>query len=159
MKIVVAVDDSPHSDRAVEFVSRMRWPGGSRIIVASVLSPRAKAMAVSVIPAMNYAPSDLEVVHNEQLRHHQQAVDRAADVLRQAGLCTEGRVLEGDPRECLLDLATQERADLLVLGSHGRTGLARLVLGSVSSHAVTHADCSVLVVKAPAKKPTRKVTP
>jgi nucleotide-binding universal stress UspA family protein len=53
----------------------------------------------------------------------------------------------GDPRDALLRLAADERVDLMVVGSHGRTGLAKLLLGSVSSHAVTHASCNVLVVK------------
>jgi nucleotide-binding universal stress UspA family protein len=56
-------------------------------------------------------------------------------------------VLDGDPREQLMELLDQERVDLLVIGSRGRGSLARLMLGSVSSHAVGHAPCSVLVVK------------
>jgi len=56
-------------------------------------------------------------------------------------------VLAGDPRQTLLDVAQSERADLIVVGSHGRSGLAKMMLGSVSSHVVTHAPCSVLVVK------------
>jgi nucleotide-binding universal stress UspA family protein len=46
-----------------------------------------------------------------------------------------------------VEFVRAERADLLVVGSHGRTGLAKLMLGSVSSHTMTHAPCSVLVVK------------
>jgi nucleotide-binding universal stress UspA family protein len=68
-------------------------------------------------------------------------------VLRRAGISTETRLLEGDPRDALVEFVRAERADLLVVGSHGRTGLAKLMLGSVSSHATTHASCSVLVVK------------
>ncbi len=47
----------------------------------------------------------------------------------------------------LLDEAARRRVDLIVVGSHGRTGLTKLMMGSVASHIVTHAPCSVLVVK------------
>ena len=59
------------------------------------------------------------------------------------------RVERGDPREGLVHAAETERADLLVVGSHGRTGLPRMLLGSVAGHVATHAPCSVVVVKRP----------
>jgi len=58
-------------------------------------------------------------------------------------------MVPGDPRSALVDEARQEHADLIVVGSHGRSGLSKLLLGSVASHVVAHAPCSVLVVKAP----------
>ena len=74
------------------------------------------------------------------------AVDSARE-LTGAGFSTEARVVRGDPRDALVDTARTMGADLVVVGSHGRTGLAKLVLGSVASHVVTHSPCSVLVVK------------
>ncbi|MBI1795861.1 MAG: universal stress protein [Candidatus Eisenbacteria bacterium] len=137
MKIVIAVDDSACSRQAVEFVIRMRWPAGSRVIVASV----APLAASVVMPA--YGPDVALPARTE----HEELVARTEQQLRESGFATEGRLLAGDAREALVELARAERADLMVLGSHGRTGLARLMLGSVSSHAVSHAPCSVLVVK------------
>lgn len=72
---------------------------------------------------------------------------RAESELHDAGLETSTKVLQGDAREMLVDIARAENADLIVLGSHGRTGLAKLVLGSVASHVVAHAGCNVVVVK------------
>ena len=137
MKIMIAVDDSPHSERAIRFVTCMRWPAGSRMIVANVLPPAVRPEASN---------SDSVGVSAEP-RRWEAVSTRAQNQLRDAGLSTERRVTEGDAREQLLQLVDSERVDLLVMGSRGHSGLARLMLGSVSSHAVAHASCSVLVVK------------
>jgi nucleotide-binding universal stress UspA family protein len=143
MKILIAVDDSPHSARAVHFVSRMRWPAGSRVLVANVVTP---ALAPPRVISEGGVPLLIEV-SEEQRQQANALVCTAEAELRAAGLSTEKRVPTGDPREALLRLAADERVDLMVVGSHGRTGFAKLLLGSVSSHAVTHANCNVLVVK------------
>jgi nucleotide-binding universal stress UspA family protein len=54
-----------------------------------------------------------------------------------------------DPRLSIVAVATREAVDLVVVGSHGRSGLQKLLLESVSSHVVAHTPCSVLVVKLP----------
>jgi nucleotide-binding universal stress UspA family protein len=56
-------------------------------------------------------------------------------------------VSECDPRLALAELVREEQIDLLVIGSLGRTGLTKLIMGGVASHLVAHAPCSVLVVK------------
>ena len=142
MKILIALDDSQHSDRALEFVTRMRWPAGSRVIVLTALQPVATSLAAAEATG-SVVPGLLE----EQRQQLEGLVARAEATLREAGFSTEGRVLVGDPREVLVQVAQSERADVLVVGSRGRTGITKLMLGSVSSHVVTHAPCTVLVVK------------
>jgi nucleotide-binding universal stress UspA family protein len=71
-----------------------------------------------------------------------------AGALRRAsgtGLAVTGEVMEGHPADVLAKAATE--ADLLVVGSHGHGGFAGMLLGSVSSHAVHHAHCPVVVVR------------
>ena len=146
MKILVALDSSTYSERALEFVARMRWPAGSRVIVLSVLQPVVSTVAGPFEPAV------IPVGELEGMRHElEELVAGAERKLREVGFATEARVLTGDPRETLLDVARGERADLIVVGSHGRSGIAKMMLGSVSSHVVTHAPCSVLVVKQPGR--------
>jgi len=53
MRILIAVDQSPHSERAVQFVSRMRWPAGSRVIVASVMTPPLSPPIAGVDPGVS----------------------------------------------------------------------------------------------------------
>jgi len=142
MKILIALDASPHSEHALQFVSRMRWPAGSRVIVVSALQPMARAAAAG--PDLGALPAQ---VLDDQRRQLEELESNAESELRESGFATEGRAEVGDPRAVLLAVAQSERADLIVVGSHGRTGIAKLMLGSVSSHVVTHASCSVLVVK------------
>jgi len=144
MRIVIALDTSAHSDRALDWVTRIRWPAGSRMLAVSVLQPMPVALSgYETGPAL----AEEYGVLRDQLN------DRLVDArrrLREAGLSADIRVVNGDPRDALVELARGEHADLIVMGSHGRTGLAKLVMGSVWSHVVTHAPCSVLVVKADA---------
>lgn len=141
MKIMVAVDDSRHSEQAVEFVTRMRWPAGSRVIVATVVP-------LVPPPSTPFEPTGLPPqVAAHSNRYAPALIERAESLLRAAGFPTERRIETGDPREALIRIAEDERVDVLVVGSQGRTGITRLLLGSVSAHTVTHAPCSVLVVK------------
>ncbi|MBN9518079.1 universal stress protein [bacterium] len=64
------------------------------------------------------------------------------------GLLAERRVMEGDPVAVILHVARETPADLVVLGTHGRTGLGRLLMGSVAEQVVRLAPCPVLTVSA-----------
>src|SRR5213075_235238 len=125
MKIVLGIDDSAHSEAALAFVQNMAWPKNTSVIVVSSV-PLPAAMLTGI---------------------HTQWAARGEKTLREAGLAASARVIQGDPREVLLEIAKEEHADLLVVGSHGRSSLPELRLGSVTSHVVSHAPCSVLVVK------------
>jgi nucleotide-binding universal stress UspA family protein len=142
MNVIVGVDDSDFSNRAIRFVAESKWPEGSRFVVISA----AGWPAVSG-PGELLSASVIEEVQEEQERQHQRIADKAAAQLKEAGLTAEARAMSGDPRFTLVDEAEKERADLVVVGTHGRTGVKRLLLGSVASFVVAHAPCSVLVVR------------
>lgn len=72
------------------------------------------------------------------------------------GLTIDYRVVEGDPVDAILSVADDEDAALIVMGSHGRTGLERVLMGSVAEKVVRKAPCSVLTVKTPTSKPFGK---
>jgi nucleotide-binding universal stress UspA family protein len=143
MKIMIGVDDSPCSQAALDFVCKLPWPADTNVtIVSSVELPASAYLAA-------YVPANLQF--NEWLddltKFHKEVVARDERTLRHEGIKAESRVLQGDARETLIAEATKDHTDLLVVGSHGRTGLDKLLMGSVASHVVTHAPCSVLVVK------------
>ena len=142
MKILIGVDGSAHSRAALDYVKTMTWPKGTNVVVLTVSIP---ILAYTVVDA-----GGLTWMQSAEEEMSTQAQTLAASVeqeLRDAGFAVESRVVKGDPRDALIDAARGMHADLIVVGSHGRTGLAKLVLGSVATHVVTHAPCSVLVVK------------
>jgi nucleotide-binding universal stress UspA family protein len=146
MKIIVGVDDSPFSAAAVEFVRNMNWPAGSRLEVL-----RAVPEVIVAIPETYLVMADqLERLRQEQRAAAEKHVQTVRGELASSGLPVETRVVDGDPRDVLVEAARATKADLVILGSHGRTGLRKLILGSVASHVVTHAPCSVLIVRRPA---------
>jgi nucleotide-binding universal stress UspA family protein len=143
MKILIGVDDSPYSKAAVEFVRKMAWPKGSSILVLSAVPPVVGVYAEAYVPPAQY----LEELNNDMVRAHQETAAGAERELQATGLHVEGKVLHGDPRTALVETARTEKADLLVVGSHSRTGVTKLLMGSVASHVVSHAPCSVMVVR------------
>ena len=83
----------------------------------------------------------------ERRTEAQQAVDRVVEHMRNEGTEVEGLVQEGVPSEVITGLARERNADLIVTGSHGRSGLERVLIGSVSERILNETPCAVLVVK------------
>ena len=147
MKILVGLDDSRHAHAALDYVRTANWPKGTEVHIVSVARPAIVSTTEVYAPAPNY----LEHVMEEQVQFCRDLAEKGKGELKNAGFELRTHVLHGDPREALLDTAKGIGADLIVVGSHGRAGLAKLLMGSVASHIVTHSPCSVLVVKIPAK--------
>ena len=66
---------------------------------------------------------------------------------KMAGIVADYVIYEGFAEECILDYAKRQEADIIIMGSHGRRGLKRMILGSVAEHVIRRAPCPVLVVK------------
>jgi nucleotide-binding universal stress UspA family protein len=143
MKVIIGIDESPFSRAAVDYARDALWPANSKFIVLSAAPFEAVAYSVMDVGAV----SMVQEIQKEQVTKHQELAARVERELRGAGLSTVGRVDRGDPGEVIVNAALSEGADLVIVGSHGRTGLRKLVLGSVAGYVVTHAPCSVLVVK------------
>ena len=142
MKILLAIDDSPHSQDAVEEVARRPWPAASTIRVLSVIQPYAPPATEFVL-----AGATLEDMRRQQMREAERLTNRAVSRINETSVSSETVVREGDPRSAIVDEAADWGADLIVVGSHGRTGVTRWLLGSVASAIVSHAPCSVEVVR------------
>ncbi len=146
MKILLAVDGSPCSDKAVEEVARRPWPAGSEIKVLSAYelplpaNPGAWAIPTNYFEELDRAAAELA----------RSVVERAEATLKAAmgsGANIKGEAVPGPPRAVILDEAEGWGADLIVVGSHGYRVWQRFLMGSVSQSIVSHALCSVEVVR------------
>lgn len=70
----------------------------------------------------------------DQLKHARESIARTADILRNAGLKADSRVVENEIRTGILDAAEEWRGEVIVLGSHGEKGLRKFLLGSVAEY-------------------------
>ena len=143
MKILLAVDHSKYSEAALKEVAKRPWPSRSTLRVLSVAEPLPPPAAELWIDARG-SLDDAQKVLRKRTREF---VERTAKKLKKPRLRVEAIVRDGHPREAIVEEARKWRADLIVLGSHGRTGLKRLLLGSVAASVVGHAPCSVEVVR------------
>ena len=148
-RVVLAWDGSSGAARAAELLAR--WPifGRCEIRVVSVAEgPIPWWAGFSVAGTPELVPMYGEAAHASRTRHEALARSQATD-LQSAGMNAGAELREGDAATELVAAANAWHADLIVMGTHGRTGLARLVMGSVARNLLHHAPCSVLVVREP----------
>jgi nucleotide-binding universal stress UspA family protein/uncharacterized membrane protein YfcA len=128
---------------------------GSQILLAidgSRYSDKAATAAIRIAKHLNAPVLVISIVHSDETeRRHTKAVEQIKRIeafMHKKGISVEGKVLSGNPAEVILEFAQAKGADLIVMGSHGRTGLDKVLMGSVSDRVISGADCAVLVVKA-----------
>jgi nucleotide-binding universal stress UspA family protein len=143
VKILLAVDDSEYSNAAVGEMAKRPWPRGTTVRVLTVIEPFPP---IAIEPWYGGRES-LVQVDKEMKKRAQDLLKKTAVSLKKKGIKTQSVVLEGDARSVIVREAEKWKADLIVLGSHGYTGIKRLLLGSVASFVVNHAPCSVEIVR------------
>lgn len=137
-KILFATDFSPASEAALEYASSLARDSGAKLLIVHVEEPPlaygSGEMYVDPLPVGH--PGLEETLH------------RVRPTLPEVRC--EHHLLIGTPAQELVDLAAKEQVDLIVMGTHGRTGFTRLVLGSVAESVVRRAGCPVFTLKQPA---------
>jgi nucleotide-binding universal stress UspA family protein len=134
--LILAYDGSKFSNKALqEAISIAKSSGGSLVILS----------VVDITDEFeSEAPGLTDKMTEKLLKLTQKALEKAVASKVKAKV----EVHVGDAFEMIVDIAKKKKADIIVMGSHGRTGLTRLLMGSVTSRVIGHAPCSVLVVKA-----------
>jgi nucleotide-binding universal stress UspA family protein len=142
--VVVAVDGSDCANRALDFALSLAKAEGSTLAACSVADPSAVYGALAP-PAM--VEQQLDEIEAEAVR----AVDEAVAKATAAGIPVEGCVLKGDAIAEILLHAEKVHADAIVTGTHGRSGLTRLLMGSVAEGILRSAPIPVVTVRADAR--------
>jgi nucleotide-binding universal stress UspA family protein len=96
------------------------------------------------------AGHDVVESRNRSFERAESLVERIAVRLQSAGFSVSVSTPDAEPRHGIVDEARRWKADLIVMGSHGRSGFDRLLLGSVAEGVLRHAPCSVEIVREPA---------
>jgi nucleotide-binding universal stress UspA family protein len=134
--IVCAVDFSPQSDRALQIASTLaKESGGVLHIVHSYEQPFAYDPQ---LPEYIPPPADLDGI--KKRLHDQQP--------SQPDIQVKYALLVGEPAATIQEYAEKNEADMIVMGTHGRSGVARFLMGSIAENVLRHAACPVLVIKA-----------
>ena len=132
--ILIATDGSRYSDAAAsEAIGIAKRCGGSLIVISVALSDKEIILAED----------------DEEIISAKDNVKKIVELAEKEGIKTEGLTVRGKPYELIVETSKQKRADLIIVGSHGRTGLDRLLMGSVTERVIGHSGTAVLVVRKP----------
>lgn len=146
-KILLAIDGSEASVKAASSIANRPWPAKSEIRILSVVQ-LLTADVPSLMSSMRAPVPDLiDEIYKLGRTRAQKAIADASKILSAAGLAVSEATPLGEARATILDEAKTWGADLIVMASHGRHGLDRLVMGSVAEAVANHAHCSVEVIR------------
>lgn len=134
-KILVATDGSKYSNAAVAKAMDFAKSYGGELQVVSIVD----------VPSEFYAEAPKVV--EDMARKAKSFVEEVRKQSEEFNIKTSTFTAEGEAYEVITRLAKDEKADVIFLGSHGRTGLKRLLMGSVAERTIGHSPCPVLVVK------------
>lgn len=141
MKVVaVGVDFSPIAHRALRFALELSAPHDAEVVLVHVGAPDPDFVG------MEAGPQSVRDDVARELREERTALHELAREVEASGRRVQVVMVRGAAATLLVEVASDSKADLLVVGSHGRGPVKRLFLGSVSEGVLRHARCPVLVV-------------
>ena len=134
-RIIAATDGSRYSKAAVDEAIKIAKASKGNLII------------VSAVDINEEFESEAPELTERFERQFKAMVERITKQAKAKGVKAEGIVKIGEPYNVIISAAKAKKADLIVMGSHGRRGLSRLLMGSVTERVIGHATCPVLVVK------------
>lgn len=146
--ILLPLDGSPLSEHSIPYAAEVaRKFGGHIHLLRCMMLPEATVVGMDVTLPTMYA--DVQRVEKEHLERYLERISREPEL---NGLVHSTHIPLGAPGQAILDHSEEFKCDLIVMSSHGRSGLSRFVYGSVSEKVLHHARCPVLVVKVSGKE-------
>lgn len=150
MKILVAVDFGLFGRAQIAMMRKLNFPKDTKVRVLHVIEPLCWELQTGYPATMQLS----DTVLNEFRESSRKLVhDVACDLLEQTGIDSiDEEVREGSVCDQIVSAVKSFDADMLLVGSHGKSGIARFLLGSTSQAVSTHVGCSVLIAR---QEPTR----
>lgn len=142
-KILVPLDGSDFAAQALAHAEILARTFGSSLELLRVVQD----IETSVGLAAEFDIGRRENWQADLMRHAQESLATYAADLASRGIAATTRIERGDPSECIVDCAARDGVDLIVMTTHGRSGVARWVYGSVASRILNHAPCPLLLVR------------
>lgn len=139
--VLAATDGSKHGNKAVEEAIIIAKRCGACLTIVS-------SIAADDLVELEDAGLFLKDIAGQMVAAMEKNISELKELALKEGVKAEGFVLSGNPAEAITNTAKENNADLIVVGSHGRTGLDRLLMGSVTERVIGLSSCAVLVVKA-----------
>ncbi len=141
-RVLYASDFSKASGRAFDTALAMAKAKGGRLTILHVIVP-----LVPLVPDPYVDLSTLERLDAQARKWGAKRLKALAEKARRAGVSGSTLLREGDPAEQIIRAARSTKADVIVVGTHGRRGLARLFIGSVAARVVATSRCPVVTVR------------
>lgn len=133
--ILFPSDFSSKGDEAFDYAAAMAQQNGSKLLVAHVEEPPVVYGEGTFYYGVPEPDEDALREMLVKLKPHH------------TGVTCEHLLLKGSPAEAIIECAKENNVDMIVMSSHGRTGLGRMLLGSVAESVMRHAECPILIVK------------
>lgn len=145
-KIMIATDGSDYSGLAAEKGIGLARLSGGTVYAVCVVSTTSLSIYMDYLSSTGMNPY-WELIYEGLRKQAQQAVDYVKVLGEKKGIDVESIMLEGDPANELIRYAEENGMDIIVMGTLGRTGIERLLLGSVAGNVVRHSKVPVMVVR------------
>jgi len=146
-QILVPLDGSDLAEGAIPHGAEMAKAFKAKLTLLSVIEPVEVYSQPGVVGPVVSVSMDV----GDEVRNVTEYLDKVADKLRKDGIDVVRVVREGDAASQICDYARENHADMIVMSTHGRSGIQRLVYGSVAEHVLHNATVPVLLVRVRAK--------
>lgn len=138
-KILLPLDGSKFSEESLPYAIELAEKFEAELLLVWALHP--------IVIMSDYGAASYQAIATMEEAEAKNYLAQQKKSLREKGLVVESRIIEGPVADAIIDLSGQEDIDLIVMSTHGRSGLSRWVYGSVATKVLQHAQCPVFLVR------------
>ena len=147
-RILIATDGSKFGEKAAKVGIELARLSGGKVIIVYVADTGRYISSVGIVPPFGgVSPDAIDIVVSSIREVGEKVTLQVNELARSSGVRSERRIVEGNPPNEILRIAEEEKMDTIVIGSIGKTGLEKFLLGSVAEKVVHNSKLPVLIVR------------